>query len=1047
MKRRAWLLYALGGVGLLLIWESVSAVKIGAVFNLIVLSSPVAILIAVRLWKPDAPEPWYLFAIAQTFFVAGDVIAYNYTHIFATELPFPSARDAATLAAYPCLILGVLVIIRRRTPGRDRANLLDSLVVAIGVGAISWAFLMSPVAHDPNSSMAQKVVGMAYPFLDLVLLSLVVRLAVEAAGKRATSLFLMAGAVATLFYTDFLYGYISVQGIAYRRSGALEAGWAIFYVLWGTAALHPSMRTLTERAPDHESRLSGWRLWLLAGAALTALSVRAVQLLLHQTGDEPVLLGASAAVFLLVIARMSGLVRTQEQSAEREKALREAGAALATATSREGIYSAALHAARSLGGRSATIRLLIHDEETPGFRVVGAAGGEGASVTMVDRLPAPLLAGLLEHRPVPVTDPGDALHRMLELPDEQVALVVPLFLKEELTGALVVAGPTNLPRSVRDGLEALCSQVSLALDSAALTEDLLRRQSEARFSSLVQNSTDLITVVAPDSTMRFVSPSVEGVLGYAPSELEGTGLVALVHPEDKSQVLSFLTAAAQDGDVHPGVIEFRLRHHEDFWVHVETLGTNLLRDPNVRGIVLNTRDISERKAFEEQLQHQAFHDPITNLANRALFQDRVQHALERQTRDDRPVSVLVMDLDDFKTVNDSLGHAAGDRLLAEVGNRLRNCLRAADTAARLGGDEFAILLEDGGEGLGAADVAARIMQVMEQPLDLEGKDVFVHCTIGIASTDGTKDRRSSAEELLRDADVAMYMAKEAGKARYQIFEPTMHDVALKRLELKADLQRAVDGEEFVLHYQPVIELGSGRISGLEALLRWNHPVRGMVPPLDFIPLAEETGLIVPIGRWVMLEACGQAVRLQERFPTEPPLHMAVNLSARQLQRPEIAMEVAEIIETTGIDAGSLVLEITESVMMRDVELSLQRLTELKGLGVRLAVDDFGIGYSSLNYIQQFPVDILKVDKSFVDAFNVDTRKSALTATIIKLAEDLDLSPVAEGIERADQLERLLELQCDLGQGFYFAKPLPMNGVDELLTARQTLETREHELST
>jgi EAL domain-containing protein (putative c-di-GMP-specific phosphodiesterase class I) len=292
----------------------------------------------------------------------------------------------------------------------------------------------------------------------------------------------------------------------------------------------------------------------------------------------------------------------------------------------------------------------------------------------------------------------------------------------------------------------------------------------------------------------------------------------------------------------------------------------------------------------------------------------------------------------------------------------------------------------------------------------------------------------------------MYMAKESGKNRYQIFEPAMHDTALKRLELKADLQRALDNSEFILHYQPVIELDTGEMSGVEALLRWNHPQRGIVPPLDFIPLAEETGLIVQIGRWVLQEATMQGRALQERYPTNPPLHMAVNLSARQLQRPEIVTEVAEALVESGLDAESLVLEITESVMMADVELSLQRLTELKDVGVKLAVDDFGTGYSSLNYIQQFPVDILKVDKSFVDAFNTDSRKSALTATIIKLAEDLELRPVAEGIERADQLERLQALHCDLGQGFYFAKPMPMDGIDELLTTRTALAHRDAELS-
>jgi EAL domain-containing protein (putative c-di-GMP-specific phosphodiesterase class I) len=336
------------------------------------------------------------------------------------------------------------------------------------------------------------------------------------------------------------------------------------------------------------------------------------------------------------------------------------------------------------------------------------------------------------------------------------------------------------------------------------------------------------------------------------------------------------------------------------------------------------------------------------------------------------------------------------------------------------------------------------MELMEEPFTLEGKEVFVRASVGIATADGERD--GDVEELLRNADVAMYMAKERGKGRYQVFEPAMHDTALKRLELKADLQRAIEHGEYELHYQPVIELETGRISGVEALIRWIHPVRGLVPPLDFIPLAEETGLIVPIGRWVMAEACRFAVELQERFPSEPPLHMAVNLSARQIARPELVAEVREILLETQLDPPSLILEITESVMMQDMELSIERLGELKKLGVQLAVDDFGTGYSSLNYIRRFPVDILKVDKSFVDGVNDGGEASALTEAVIKLAGILNLKPVAEGIERADQLQRLLELHCDMGQGFFFAKPLPSAELAALLDERVAMQVEADALA-
>jgi diguanylate cyclase (GGDEF)-like protein/PAS domain S-box-containing protein len=1050
MKSRAWLLYLGGGIAALLGFLFVPHMRQGWFFNLISLSSPVAIVAAVRIWKPEVRGPWYLFALGQTFFVIGDVITYNYDQFFGAELPYPSIGDVAYLLVYPCLVGGLLMLIRKRNPGRDRDSVIDSLIVAIGVGTMQWVFLMSPVAHDSASTLLQKLVAMAYPFGDLILITAVVRLAMGA-GKRAPSMYLMGAAALALFLTDTVYTYISVTGAVYDQSGYLEAGWGMFYLLWGAAALHPSMRSVSDKAPEAEPRMSKLRLLLLAGASLIAPGVMLIQLSRADAVDMPVLIGASVALFILVVVRMSGLVRRQEQSALREKALRNAGAALVTATNRESIYSATLQAARSLVGEEAGLRLLVATEDDPElFQVVASTGGdddvEGTTVSL-SILPQWKRERLQSHRsyevPVAEAELVDALGLSA---NSAFVLNAPLFMKEELQGLLVLAGSATVPRATRDSLEALSSQVALALDSALTTEALLIRQSEARFSSLVQHSSDVVMVVEADSTIRYISPSVERVLGHEASELDGTKLTVLIHPDDRTNVLQFLTSGGLEGDELPGLTEFRMKHRDDFWLHVETLRTNLMHDENVKGIVLNTRDVSERKAFEEQLSHQAFHDAVTGLANRALFKDRVEHMIERQARDNLPVSILFMDLDDFKTINDSLGHAAGDRLLAEVGERLKNSLRQADTAARLGGDEFAILLEDGGDGVDAAEVAARILASLEGPFHLEGKEVFVRASIGIATADARTGGPEGAEELLRNADVAMYMAKEAGKGRYQVFEPAMHDTALQRLELKADLQRAVDNDEFVLHYQPVIELETGRIEGLEALVRWQHPQRGLVAPLDFIPLAEETGLIVPIGRWVLKEACTQARRLQQRNELLPPLHMAVNLSARQLQRPEIVGEIAEILLETELDPHSLVLEITESVMMQEMDLSIQRLAELKELGVRLAVDDFGTGYSSLNYIRRFPVDILKVDKSFVDGVNEGGEESALTAAIIELAGILRLRPVAEGIERADQLEKLLALRCDLGQGFYFAKPLALEGIDELLTARRTLATRETELS-
>ncbi len=1045
MRRRAWFLYLSVGTTTLLAYLVVPGLRQGWVFNLIALSSPVAIVIAVRTLRPEDSAPWYLFALGQAFFVAGDVITYNYETFFMRPAPFPSTADAFYLSVYPCLIAGILLLVRRRSPGRDRDSVIDSLMVAIGVGVISWAFLMAPTAQDADATLVQKLVSVSYPFMDLFLLTVVVRLVIGP-GRRGLSFYLLPAAALCLFLTDFADSYLSVRGLVYDGSGALEVGSGLFYLLWGAAALHRSQRHLAERAPDHEVRVTRTRLVMLGAALLIPQAVREIQHLRGHDADLWMISISTGCLFVLVITRMSGLVGSLKLSFGREKALRRAAASLVTATNRDEIHSAMMRAVGTLvpnGSARLLIRDPDHDER---FAMIAASNGPvgllGASVDVpvAELDPSGLPASRVVQRPMP-----ELAGNLRLSPTTVSVLALPLVTRGELNALLVIGTDEELPRSVADGLETLASQVSLALESAAATEGVHRRQSEARFSTLVQHSSDVMMVVEADSRIRYVSPSAERVLGYAPSELEGTRLVDGVHPEDRASLLQFLTMSVGE-DAHTALAAYRVRHREDRWLHVETLRTNLLHDENVRGIVLNTRDVSERRAFEEQLAHQAFHDSVTGLANRALFRDRVEHALERHNRDGGPVTVLFMDLDDFKTINDSLGHAAGDRVLGEVADRLKGTLRQADTAARLGGDEFAVLLEDGGDGVEAAEVASRILGAFETPVHLDGKVLFVRASIGIASTEHATAAVRGAEELLRDADVAMYMAKEAGKGRYQVFEPAMHDTALKRLELKADLQRAVDNEEFVVHYQPVIELDTGRIEGFEALVRWQHPVRGTVPPLDFIPLAEETGLIVPIGDWVLREACRRAKELQMHFPTDPPFRMAVNLSARQIQRPEVVSDVAFALMESGLEPSSLVLEITESVMMQDVDLSTQRLTELKELGVKLAVDDFGTGYSSLNYIRRFPVDILKVDKSFVDGVTRGGEESALTAAIIELAAILKLRPVAEGIERADQLEKLRSLNCGLGQGFYFARPLPLEAVEDLLTARRSLAERESEVA-
>ncbi|MEY2569561.1 MAG: hypothetical protein QOE35_4090 [Actinomycetota bacterium] len=441
--------------------------------------------------------------------------------------------------------------------------------------------------------------------------------------------------------------------------------------------------------------------------------------------------------------------------------------------------------------------------------------------------------------------------------------------------------------------------------------------------------------------------------------------------------------------------------------------------------LVNAHRYVERQAFEEQLHHQAFHDSLTGLPNRALFVDRLQHALSRLTRDGRSVAVLFLDVDRFKMINDSLGHDQGDALLVEVAGRLTSCLRPSDTLARYGGDEFTILLEDheGDAGAGAVAVADRILEMLKLPFTLDGREVFAGASIGIAFSPSIS---GDDADPLREADLAMYRAKDRGRGRWEIFDPEMNVYARGRLDSETELAQAVERREFVLHYQPVVSLADGRVTGVEALVRWIHPRRGVVSPGDFIPLAEETGTIVALGRWVLEEACRQGMAWEREGL--PPLELHVNLSAVQFQRDDLLQTVAGVLDATGLPAHRLTLEITESVVMHDVDAAIAAMTRLRELGIRLSLDDFGQGYSSLGYLKQFPLDIVKIDRSFVDGLVGSPEDQAIVRSVVMLAREMHMTVTAEGIETAAQLDAVRALGCDDAQGYYLSAPLPGIGV-------------------
>jgi diguanylate cyclase (GGDEF)-like protein len=451
----------------------------------------------------------------------------------------------------------------------------------------------------------------------------------------------------------------------------------------------------------------------------------------------------------------------------------------------------------------------------------------------------------------------------------------------------------------------------------------------------------------------------------------------------------------------------------------------------------------ENARLYERVRHQAFHDPLTRLANRSLFRDRLDHALARSTRGLRSVSVLFVDLDDFKTINDTHGHTVGDALLVASGERLLSVVRPGDTVARLGGDEFAVLLEDVEDNRDAIAPAERILAAFSVPFQIAGNELFIGGSIGVAT--GAAGEKS-ADELLRNADFAMYQAKSMGKGRYALFEARMRDAAVERVELASLLRRALDRDELVLHYQPIIDLRSGDVRGLEALVRWQQPDRGLLMPGSFIDIAEETGLIVPIGRWVLREACRQARAWQERFPSDPPLSISVNLSARQFTDPRLVSDIAAAIRDSGIPPTSLVLEITESLLVRETDGTISKLRAIRAMGVRLAIDDFGTGYSSLSYLQRFPLDVLKIDRAFVEAVG-GVEGSALVRSIVDIGRSLRLSTVAEGIERPEQPAQLLALQCEMGQGFLMNRPQDASAIDAFLARWEASSHQDSEEAT
>ncbi len=721
--------------------------------------------------------------------------------------------------------------------------------------------------------------------------------------------------------------------------------------------------------------------WRVAGGLFSHVGAYyAAEVLTHALSGQP--FGWETLSFLpqmTILAAVMLMLSTSLAQLDlvnlRQDVLRNASAALLSSTGRDAIYAAGIEAARDL----------LFDRPDVHVSIV-AGTGEGAPV---------------------VATTGGGPER------QEWNLHLPLSAPGGVYGSLDATAGRALTRSGIEGLSSLATLLAVALERDALTETVHRHQSEARFRSLVQHATDVIGIFSPTLTIQYVSPSVQSIFGYAPAELVGVHLLDFVHPDRQAHALGVLERVQQSPGRSGKLHHTRIRHKNGAWRHIEATLTNLVDDPTVGGLVINARDVTEQKSLEQQLAFQAYHDSLTHLANRALFREQVTRALEAG----RPaVAVLFLDLDGFKTINDSLGHAAGDRLLVSVARRLLTAAGPNTTVARLGGDEFAILLPEADEAT-ATEAADRLVKALRPPCQVDGKEVSVHGSIGVALSTSPTDQ---ADDLLRNADVAMYQAKAHGKDRWALYETQMQQAVQRRLDLELDLRQALDRGEFLVYYQPTVDLRTGRVRGLEALVRWNHPEKGIIPPSEFIPVAEETNLIIPLGRWILEEACRKAVSWGRQTGT--PVIMHVNVSAKQVVHGDIAADVARALRLTGLAPQHLSLELTESVWLEGTAKTEHVLQGLKRLGVKLALDDFGTGYSSLVYLRRFPLDTIKIDQSFVQAMGASEGQELVRA-ILHLVSALHLEVVAEGIETEEQLNILAALGCHVGQGYYLSRPL------------------------
>jgi diguanylate cyclase (GGDEF)-like protein/PAS domain S-box-containing protein len=1048
--------YVLGGYAvwvalLVAVYYELSDLRIEA-WALISLSGVAAVLTGVLVNRPARRAAWLLLAAALASFAAGQ-LSFLIAARLRVVLPFPSFADVLYLSEYLLAGAALLIFIYWRTPDGDRRSLIDALTLTAGLALLSWTFLIRPYVHNHDLSWLQKTVAVGYPLGDVLMLALLARLLAPGTGRTRCVQFLTLGTVSSLL-SDTAFGAIQLYG-SFRTGTVVDLGWAVFYSAWGAAALHPSMTRLTEPVPRQQVEVSPARLALLMLASLIAPVVLLTALPGVATTDVSVIAVFSAILYLLVLTRLWDAAASHRRALDRERVLRQAGLALVTTADVPQVGAAVREAVDALLGAHAQGDALL------GVRIDGTLqavehGGDLVWDPHVGRLTESWLS--LGAGTAPVLTPMRRLPEQARTarPGADWMLLCPLVLKDRPSGdtsigLIAVFGERRSLADLSATLDILAHQVALTLESVMLRQEAIRQRNEAYFRALVQDASDAIVIVADNGTVKYATPSTAAIFGDM--AVEGERLWDLVAAEDRDDFARTFMRLRERARFGPRVVEREITRQDGRSVRIQARCSDLRAEPNVAGLVFTLRDVTAQHKLEEELKHRAFHDALTGLPNRLLFQDRIAQQVAAAARTGTLAGVLFVDLDDFKGVNDTKGHSVGDELLVAAAGRLAELVRGSDTAARLGGDEFALLV-GGADTAAALEAAAeRIVGAFAEPFALASGLVTTTVTVGVATTEDSTD----TDELLRHADLALYAAKAAGKRQWRRYQPVLSSGLIRRREIQEALEEAVAKSAFSLVYQPIVALGTGELAGFEALIRWPHPQWGMMQPGQFITLAEETGQIIAIGSWVLSRATADITRLRRAVAapvrldepgTEPAalagaplagsavpsrrgLYVSVNVSARQFADAGFADTVRQVLASSGLEPQALMLELTETALLRRDERLHADLAELRAIGVKLAIDDFGTGYSSLSYLRDLPIDVVKMDKSFVDGIAESDQRLAVAEGIVQIARTLSLEVVAEGIETDAQRDLLGSMGCHYGQGYLLAMPMPASQAEEL----------------